>query len=231
MNIIDIVILVILGVNVLVGYFRGFIKTIFGLISMVLTIFLTYTFHPKVLELVKETAVRENLASKIREIFDFSGLVEHSLGKEAQTDFIANLNIPQMMKDYLIENNNAEVFRLMDVSSFEEYISNSITDAVLSVIVFIALFALISLGLTILVSVLDILSRLPILKQVNRIFGAITGGIIGIILTWILVIVVSVFASVNNTYELATVMDTSVLVNIFTQYNPFTAILEYVKVS
>ena len=221
MNYIDIGILVIIGLMAVSGYFRGFIKTLFNLVSMIITFAMTYYLYPYVSKFVmNETPLYKTIAEKINGNFDFEQLLQGAITKEMQLQAIENLPLPDMFKEILAGNNNPEMFKLLDVNSFTDYISSSLASIVVNIIVFVVLFFVIWIALNILVGVLDLVAKLPGLKQLNELAGAGLGLIFGLLFVFVGFAVVSLIISVDQNIELVKMIEESTVGAFLFNHNP-----------
>ena len=122
-----------------------------------------------------------------RMLESFGGDVE---GKPAfERAVIENLKLPDQLKQSLIENNNGEVYRTLGVELFRDYIGSYLTNLIVQIAVFLLLFLVIFILLHILVAALDLVARLPILSGMNKIAGAILGGLEGLFFVWIVCLI------------------------------------------
>ncbi len=221
MSKVDIAIIVVIGLMMLSGYIRGFIKTLFNVVSMIITFGLTYYLYPYVSKFImNETSLYKNISETISSNFDFEKLLEGAITKESQLQAIENLPLPDMFKEILVNNNNPEMFKLLDVSSFQDYISGSLASIVVNIIVFIALFFIIWIVLNILVSVLDLVAKLPGLKQVNKLAGAGLGLVFGLAFVFIGLAVVTLIISVDQNLDLVQMVENSYLGGYLYNHNP-----------
>lgn len=219
MNLLDLIIIAVLAVMFITGYSRGFIKTLFDLLSMVITFALTYYLYPFVSKFIMtETSIYKNLAESISETFDFEKLLQGAVSKESQFDAIKALPLPENFKEMLTSNNNPEMFKLLDVSSFTDYISSSLASIVVNIVVFIILFIVIYIVLTLVVNMLNLISKLPILNKMNKLSGGALGLILGVGFIFVGLTVLSIVISTNNTTDILTLIDES-MVGSFLYYN------------
>ncbi len=192
MNIALIIVLLILIVNALYGRKAGLIKTVFSLFSMIAAILLTSFISPQVSKVLQENeAVMEYMSGKVEAVLPLE-----ELGNKItdQISFVDSLPIPEAMKTSIIENNNSDAYAEMAVDNFTTYITHAIANIVLNAIAFIVTFIVIIIILNIICSVLNIISKLPILNQINKTAGMLVGGVQGLIIIWVLGILVTVFS-------------------------------------
>lgn len=226
MNILDLIIIGVLLIMFITGYSRGFIKTLFDLLSMVITFALTYYLYPFVSKFIMtETGIYKNLSESISKTFDFDKLLEGAVSKEMQFDAIKTLPLPENFKEILSANNNPEMFKLLDVSSFTEYISSTLASIVVNIVVFIVLFIAIYIVLTILVNMLNLISKLPVLNKVNKLSGGALGLIMGIGFVFVGLTVLSIVISTNNTTDIVAFIDGSSVGSYLYYNNPIMDLL------
>jgi len=226
MNLLDLIIIVVLLVMFITGYSRGFIKTLFDLLSMVITFALTYYLYPFVSKFIMtETSVYKNLSESISKTFDFEKLLQGAISKESQFDAIKTLPLPENFKEMLTMNNNPEMFKLLDVSSFADYISGSLASIVVNIIVFIVLFIAIYIVLTVAVNMLNLISKLPILNKMNKLSGGALGLLLGIGFLFVGLTVLSIIISTNNSNDIVALIDGSILGSFLYYNNPIMDLL------
>lgn len=185
---------------VLNGHHKGFIRLAVSAAAMLITLVTVNYTMPYVTEWLKnDTPVYETMKEKMAEsvgiddILTELGLEEHTQ-KADEWLIIEELPLPEQMKNLLVENNNIEVYRMMGVEFFRDYIGGYLADTVLKAAVFIVLFVIVYLALKVLVVWLDLIAKLPILSGINKMAGAALGGVQALIFIWIMCIVLTIFS-------------------------------------
>ena len=139
-------------------------------------------------ERMKESALK---ASGLDEKMDErAGLA----GKAGERAVIESLEVPDQVKELLIENNNGEVYREMGVQVFEDYIGKYLADRVIRVIVFAVLFTVFYASLQIIIIWLNLISGLPILHGINQVAGSILGLTEALIFVWVGCLILTLFS-------------------------------------
>lgn len=221
MNSLDIIILVVLLVFALTGYFRGLINTLFNMLSFVISMAVTYFVFPYVSRFIYvKTSFDDKLAEKIGSAFKLDSLITESMTKTEQLNVIQSLGLPKGTKEMLINNNNSDVFKLMDITSFKDYISKSLASFAINIIVFVVLFILISVILTILVKVLNLLTEVTHLDQANKLGGAVLGTLMGLLFVFVGLAIVAFIVSTKNQGNLFTLIDQSLIGKYLSDNNP-----------
>lgn len=193
MNWLLIVVLGILLVNSFIGLKAGFIKTVFSLCSMIIAVVLTIWLSPYVNGFLRgNDKIYNGISAKVDTMLNFS---EEEAKNSDQAALIDGLPLPKSIKDSLEKNNNKEVYEALSITSFEDYVSNYLTGIVVNAMAFIITFVIIFVLLWVVCIALDILSKLPLVKQVNKTAGLLAGLVQGLVIVWLFFILITVFGS------------------------------------
>lgn len=179
---------------VLYGHYRGFLRIAVSMVALIATLVIVRMGTPYMTNfLLQNTGIHAAVERGLMGIAGVEDVAEEEVRLPAgQRMLIEQLNIPEQMKEALIENNNNEVYRLLGVDAFMDYIGAYLTNMVLNVICSIVLFLVVYIGIRLIMGWLDLLAKLPILSGMNQIAGAVLGGIQGLLLIWVLFLVVTV---------------------------------------
>jgi hypothetical protein len=193
MNWLLIIVAVILVVNALIGMKAGLIKTVFSLCSMILALVLTVWISPTVNDFMRgNEKFYDGVSSKVAKVLTIQ---EGETDANDQVSAIEGLTLPQSIKDSLIENNNPEIYKALSVNGFKDYVNNYLTGIIINALAFTLTFAVILVLLWIISIALNIISKLPLLNQVNKMAGIIAGLLHGLVVVWLFFIVLTVFGS------------------------------------
>ena len=201
----------------LYGHYRGFLRQCVSIGALVITILAVRFATPYVTSFLKEnTQVRQVVAEMMVKA---SGLEEYREEQQDTPAFqriaIENLKLPQSMKDALIENNNSEVYNLLGVDHFIEYVSAYLAGILINAAVSVLMFLLIQL----LVRWLDLLARLPIISGLNKIAGALLGLAHGLLLLWVACLLLDLFSATPLGSALMKQVEESSWLTFLYQYN------------
>lgn len=193
MNWLLIAVVAILVVNSLIGMKAGMIKTIFSLCSMVIALLLTVWLSPYVNDYMRgNDKIYEAVSTKVEKILP---VIDKSSDKNEQVTLIEGMSLPKSIKDALIENNNADAYKKLAVKNFKDYVKGYVTGIVINALAFSLTFIVILILLWVISIALDIISKLPLLNQINKLAGLIAGFVHGVVLVWLLFIILTVFSS------------------------------------
>ena len=105
------------------GFRRGFVKEIVSAFFMIISFLLVWVINPYVNTFVREyTPVYNIVQSNCQELVMEQTGSQKALDKEEQTQIMEKMELPDILKTSLMENNTAETYRYLAVSTFAEYI-------------------------------------------------------------------------------------------------------------
>lgn len=138
-------------------------------------------------------------------------------GPSGQRLIIEELGLPSEMTEALLENNNHEVYKILGVDTFRDYIVEYVTNGMINVITHVVLFVVIFILLKFLAIWLDIVAKLPVISGINQICGAIAGGIEGYFVICLCALMIGIFSGTGwGKMLLEQIMGSRILAYIYT---------------
>ena len=193
-NWMTIVVVVYLVGMVLYGHDRGFLRTSVTAAATLITLLAARYGTPYVTSFLRtKTGLFGILEKNILEKTGITG-AENLQGPVEQRLAIESANLPQALKEALVENNNSEVYRMLGVDTFARYVSGYLVNCLVSIVVFLLIFIVVFILLRILVAALDIIEKIPVLAGLNQIAGALLGGIMALVFLWIAMLFIAAFS-------------------------------------
>ncbi|GLB27909.1 hypothetical protein LXJ15735_41500 [Lacrimispora xylanolytica] len=184
---------------VLYGHYKGFIRLVVSMLAVILSLTIVRVALPTVTEFLKEnTKIQQTISESMKKSVGIQG--EETPGDissdapSVQRTIIEKLDLPQNMKNALIENNNSEMYQLLGVQAFTDYVGNYLANKILNSVGFVILFAVVYVAMKMIASWLNIIARLPIISGINKIAGALLGGIQGLVFLWLACILITAFS-------------------------------------
>lgn len=179
---------------VLYGHYRGFLRLVVSCTAMIITLTVVRMALPYVTDYAMEhTSIREHVGSSIIQTIGINSEESHPL-PDKQRMIIEELKLPDSIKETLIENNNSEIYQILGVEAFTDYLSAYLSETIIRGVSFIVLFIVVSAFLRIMARWLNLFTRLPIIHGMNQLAGASLGGIQGLMYIWIGCILLPAFA-------------------------------------
>ena len=213
MNLLTIIILLVLLVFAINGYMRGFARTLTSLLFFVFSGVLVYYSTPYVNDFLKtQTPVYSFVESKCETLVEDA--IMDKLDKETQK-FAQQSDVPRK------DNNNSYTYANMAVQTFSEYISTYLADMILNMLTYFISFNLVSIALHAVARALRIMTRLPILRGVNRMCGGALGFVKGICIVWLFFLVVAICSNTEIGSQLLSMIKESPILTFLYESNVF----------
>ena len=170
--------------QVIDGFHKGFIRKSVSAISLVLTLMLVTWLTPQITDFIGEkTSLQVSLQEACSEMF-----FDKEYNENVKTDqvlMIECMNLPENIKEMLLENNNSEAYELLNVTGFREYVGAYLADMIINAIAYLISFLVVWTLIKAVLLALDVVTMLPVLHGINKLAGGILGLVQGIVLTWI----------------------------------------------
>jgi len=183
MNWLLIAVLAIIIINAWIGKKIGFIKIVFSLFSFIITLLITTWISPKINGLLKNN---ETFYQKTYQKVEKTLSLETKENSD-QDEMINDLPLPKSIRENLIENKKKQE------ANIKSYIVFQVTGIVINAIAFILTYVVVFVGLWIIGAAINIISKLPIIHQINKWAGFIVGGMQGLFIVWLLLLLLTVF--------------------------------------
>ena len=197
MNTISIIIGIVFLICVISGLWQGLFRVLVSVAGLIVSIVIAVYVAPYVSSsLEKNTQLDERLAQYISEKMQFSEAGEET-SKGIQVAIIEGLPLPETMKDHILNNNNAEMYDVLNATGVYDYIAKSIAMVILNAVVFLALVLICRIFFFFLGRAAKGLSKLPILRSIDKVGGGALGAMKGLILIWIFFLILSVTSTME----------------------------------
>lgn len=179
----------------LYGHYRGFIRLCVSAAALIFTLFAVKAGMPQVTDFLKQnTSIQQTIQDNLRDSMGITNAPDEPMPLPAQQRaVIENLNLPESIKETLIDHNNQEIYRLLGVNDFFDYVGAYITDRILNALAFVLLFLVVYVGLRLLAFWLNLAAKLPILSGLNRIAGALLGLLQALVFFWVFGLALNLF--------------------------------------
>jgi uncharacterized membrane protein required for colicin V production len=197
-------------VCMIIGYIRGFIRIVASLAATLAIIVLVTFLSPYVSgvlmnvlpveEMVEEKAMEILLGEKQavdeaeeNEEGEMEIVIpeEVETSREVQISLIENSKMPEMFRRLLLENNNNEIYQVLGVSSFSDYVVKYLAKLFTDIASFLITLLAVTIIVRTLIYILGIISDLPLVGGINRLAGAVLGLGTGLIVVWLFFIVIT----------------------------------------
>ncbi len=202
MNIIDIIILVILGVSMIYGVYRGFVHTLLSVACCLLSVLIAFAFGPRLSAIVSNSkGVSSTLATYTDAVarvgdYDLAAANVSQLSDSLVNQVLESVSLPQSIQNILRSNLSNQTFAGTGLSTVNDYVSNTVVAVAINILCFLACFALSYVVLSLLLSLIQHVFRLPLLRQLDWLAGGAFGLMRGALLLYALFLVVPLLSTI-----------------------------------
>ena len=205
---------------ILYGHYKGLIRLAVSMVALIATLVIVHFAMPKITVFVKEnTPVYTWIADGMKETMGIEEDLPDIQMPAEQRMVIENLNLPDDVKQILLENNNSQMYQILGVDAFAEYIGNYLANLIMNSVGFVVLFLAVYILLHLIMKWLDLVARLPILYGMNHVAGAILGGIQGLFFIWIAALLITACASTSWASAVLSQIEASPWLSFLYHYN------------
>ena len=202
------------------GYRRGFIRLAVSFAFVILTIFLVKTVTPYFSDFLQDyTPLYDSIKENTMEIFREDAGEYNAEKKTDQVKAIESSRLPESLKQMLIENNNSEIYNILEVTGFDDYIGTYVARTLTNIIAFILAFIIIFVFLKFIVLSLDLVSRLPLLKGMNKTAGLFLGFVESLVIIWMAALVLTLFCTGEKGAMIFAMIDDSFILSFLYSHN------------
>ena len=194
--IVDLVILAIILLCIILGYYRGLTGSLIKILSFVLSIVIAFVLFIPISNLVIEnTQIDESLEQSIREMI---------IGNEQNEEN----NMPEAITDYISQ----KVEQAADdaKAAVVDSTSRDVAETIVKAGTWIVLFIVARILLIFLKFITSLIARLPIIKQFDKLGGIAYGLIEGLIIVYLLLALVSFIAPMFDNSIITEIKDSFV---------------------
>ena len=226
MNAVDYVVLGVLGLSILFGFYRGFVSTVLNSGGCLVSLILSFILYPKAAALIQGN---QELVRTLLHYTDASsrlGDLELALTNVATltqnkiAEIVAKVQLPPPLDTLLQVNLEQQVYGINSgIDTVADYVSQTILTACINIICFLLCFALIYLALALLVNMLKAIFRFPVLKQLDWLAGGIFGFLRGVVICYAVFALVPLVQTVVPIDMIAELFEQSTLAPIFNNGN------------
>lgn len=104
---------------------------------------------------------------------------------ENQIITIKSYSLPKILESKLIANNTREMYNRLLVQLFDEYVSAYLAKVAVNALAFILLFCVLLVCFKILLELVDLISKIPVLKGMNKAAGGFLGLVEALLISWL----------------------------------------------
>ena len=231
MNIVDYVVLGILALSVLFGFYRGFVSSVLNTGGCLLSFGLSFVLYPKLAaviqgdtELVRTLVHYTDASSRIGDLETAITNVG-TMTREGIAELVGKVSLPAPLDAILESNLLNQAYAATGVTTVSDYVSQTIINACINVLCFAVCFVVLFVLISIIVNALKAIFRFPVLKQLDWLVGGVFGFLRGVLICYAAFTVVPLVLTVVPVDFISELLDTSMLAPLFNNGNLVMAIM------
>lgn len=232
MNIVDYVIIGVLGVSVLYGLYRGFVASVLSMGGGLISFLSAFALYPKLAALIQNN---EELQRTLLHYTDASSRIGDlelaltnvvNLGREGITQVLSNVQLPAPLDSILQVNLENLVYGTQGAAStVSDYVSQTILQSSINIICFIVCFVGVFIAFSLASNLIRAVFRFPVLKQADALAGGVFGLLRGVLLCLIVFTLIPLVQTMVPLDVINQLLEESQLAPIFMNGNLITAIM------
>lgn len=186
MNIIpDLILAAVTFIAFIIGYKKGFVKSVWKIAALIITIILVLTLKTPAINYLAGTEFAAALNAKIGETVN--------IPQGGGVNIAEVLNLPEFMRSDVNNQISSDI-----ISSVNDTVNSSLTNIFLTIIVSVALFIIIRILLTAVFMIINGVSKAPVINGVNRMAGGLLAAVNIIFAIFIVLALISLFAPADS---------------------------------
>lgn len=223
MNVIDLIVIGIIVLCVLYGFYRGFIQSVLNLGSCLASFALSFALFPRIADAISGNTDLVRLISSYTDSesllgdLDLSSQAVANLGSVNVAAIAERADLPASISTILQHNLEQKVFSPMGplATSVGDYVNQTILSVSINVLSFLVCFVVCFVVLKIIVNMLRAVFRFPLLKQLDWLAGGVFGFGVGVLLCFVAFTLLPLLESVIPIPEFRALVSASTLAPLF----------------
>ena len=205
------------------GMKKGVIRIVLSLVSLIVTAILVCMLTPVVTSALQEhTTLYDSVYTAVDDYFEEKGVF--NLPDSSQV--IEELPVPAVIRTAIEEHNTLDQYAELGVSSFRAYVTTYVANVIFNAIVFVITFIIVFVIVKVLTGALNLIGKLPVIKEANKLAGLAVGFLEGLVIVWVFLAFATmlagtgfgseVLASINDSFLLSLLYNTDPLMKYLT---------------
>ncbi len=231
MNVVDYVILGVIALSVLIGFYRGFVSSVLNTGGCLVAFGLSFVLTPRLAALIQGnqelTRTLLHYTDASNRIGDLELAITNvsQLTRDSIAQVLQKVALPAPLGTLLENNLQNQVYAASGVTTVADYVSQTILSACINILGFLVCFAVIYLLWSIIVNAIRAVFRFPVLKQLDWLVGGVFGFLRGALICYAVFAILPLVLTVVPVDLVETVVAESALAPVFNNGNLILAIM------
>lgn len=188
MNWVFIIVLLVLVLGMVGGYYKGLLRIVYSLVSWIIVLIFVAWATPFMNHvLMQNTTIYETIELRCEEKIRQSAELEtdERISDESQRFSELGLNLPESVIDRIMEKAAGTTDEFLETTGIYKQLASGIAGFVVEGIAFIVAMICAWIIVHLISQILGIVSKIPILHGINSTLGIFAGGAYALVLIWI----------------------------------------------
>lgn len=228
MNWVLIIVLTVLGLGMFYGYRMGLLRMIYSMAAWILVLVFVSWATPHVTDfLLNETALYDKIHARCMESVRQTAneQTEKELGGRETEMEALGLKLPDSVIENILNKTADAADGFLETGGIYTQIADEMAGFVIQGLAFFISMLAAWIAVHLISQLLGIVSRIPVLKGINRFFGLFAGGIYGLILVWIAFYIVALCSTGGTGRVLLSYIYDSTFLRMLYENNPILAVV------
>ena len=225
----DIIAIAFLIISALIAYHKGFVKTFFGFISVILAILLACCFSKPLAGYIKDStemdewiveSVQSIASNQVEPEKEYTILSGENISGEIIIENEVNSGTENSLNSSFIdfvETLPDTVGNIVDLDDIKNQtilnISVKVSDVVINIFSWVIIYFAVRIIVAVVTVIFDGIMSIPILKSINNLAGLIIGFVVGIFRVYLTLAIIYFISNITSVTFLVDFIQTSSLVN------------------
>lgn len=197
MNWLLIIVLLIIVFSAVRGFWRGLLRVLFSLVSVIVLIGLVTFATPHVSQFIADhtqidTVISENISAKIQNSAETA--VDSAISNQKEGLEAAGISLPDVLEKHIFEKGVQGAEPAVADTGIYEQAGDQMAGIVIAVVSFLVALIFACIVVWLIGKATDVVNKIPIIKGINRFLGFFAGGFEGFIIVWLFFMLVSIIS-------------------------------------
>ncbi|MDR0286774.1 MAG: CvpA family protein, partial [Clostridiales bacterium] len=197
MNWADLTVILILILFAFIGYKRGFVLSVYSIVSILIALVLAFLLYPGVSQMLLATPLKGTLETGITQKLTALQTGGITSAQVTGDQLMTQLKLPELLRPQMAIA-MGDMTKSMDFSAAIQKISSSFAEFLMNIVSMVILFCIVLLILHLLKGILKKIVKIPVIKQADKLGGFLFGIAQGVLVLFVLVSLLHVFGSTGH---------------------------------
>ncbi len=193
---IDLIVIAILAFSTWYGKKRGMLISIYNFCSVFITYILTNILHKPFALYLEGTELYNKIYASVYDKLDYQDTINQQV-YDSGAEALRSMGVPDFLIGIVEKSVVFDAYSTFNLETYRQLASQGITSTIISILAFVSVFIFVIIGIRVVGMLLNIITKLPGISQLDKLGGGIFGflnGVIFIVIAFLLVSAIFIFS-------------------------------------